>query len=205
MLLLIEYCSNWCKLTMADYLVAHCLVYSTGVFQYQSVLVLAPVRCRAREILLFPHSPHSWCTLSHLHHGANLEATIFKFWWFLGHFDQNELYHTPLLSKIWDLGDRIFSVEDSFKDHQWWHDVTSPTNVKIGEKRHDKKSLSVTRELVINMTWCLSSSLRMITWLARKHQCISNIAWCLSSQIGMFWNEVTWPELEKPCITNLTL
>ena len=51
MFLLIEYCSNWCKLTMADYLVAHCLVYSTGVFQYQSVLVLAPVRCRAREIL----------------------------------------------------------------------------------------------------------------------------------------------------------
>ena len=108
MLLLIEYCSNWCKLTMADYLVAHCLVYSTGVFQYQSVLVLAPVRCRAREILLFPHFPHSWWTLSHLHHGANLEATIFKSWWFLGHFDQNELYHTPLQSKTWDLGDRDF-------------------------------------------------------------------------------------------------
>ena len=30
------------------------------------------------------------------------------FRWFLGLCDQNELYHTPLLYKIWDLGDRNF-------------------------------------------------------------------------------------------------
>ena len=34
----------------------------------------------------------------------------FKFKWFLGPADQNELYHTPLLSKIWGLGDRTFFV-----------------------------------------------------------------------------------------------
>ena len=31
-----------------------------------------------------------------------------KFMWFLGPSDQNELYHTPLLYKIWDLSERIF-------------------------------------------------------------------------------------------------
>ena len=40
--------------------------------------------------------------------GTKFETKIFKFWWFLGPSDQNELYHTPLLSKIWDLGDRKF-------------------------------------------------------------------------------------------------
>ena len=40
--------------------------------------------------------------------GTNFETKIFKFRWFLGPSDQNELYHTPLLSKIWDLGDRNF-------------------------------------------------------------------------------------------------
>ena len=69
-------------------------------------------------------------------------------------------------------------------DHQWWHEVTSPTNVQIWEERLDKESFGEISELVIN---------------------ISNIAWCLSSYIGMFENEVTWPELEEPCITNLTL
>ena len=32
--------------------------------------------------------------------GTNFETKIFKFRWFLGPSDQNELYHTPLLSKI---------------------------------------------------------------------------------------------------------
>ena len=32
--------------------------------------------------------------------GTNFETKIFKFRWFLGTSDQNELYHTPLLSKI---------------------------------------------------------------------------------------------------------
>ena len=32
--------------------------------------------------------------------GTNFETKIFKFWWFLGPSDQNELYHTLLLSKI---------------------------------------------------------------------------------------------------------
>ena len=40
--------------------------------------------------------------------GTKFETKIFKFRWFLGPSDQNELYHTPLLSKIWDLGDRKF-------------------------------------------------------------------------------------------------
>ena len=44
MLPLIKYCWNCCTFNVTEYLVAHCLVYSTGVFQYQSVL--APVRCR---------------------------------------------------------------------------------------------------------------------------------------------------------------
>ena len=33
-------------------------------------------------------------------------------WWFLGPSYQNEVYHAPLLYKIWDLGERIFLVED---------------------------------------------------------------------------------------------
>ena len=49
--------------------------------------------------------------------GTNFETKIFKFRWFLGPSDQNELYHTPLISKIWDLGDRNFLVEDPFKSH----------------------------------------------------------------------------------------
>ena len=32
--------------------------------------------------------------------GTNFETKIFEFRWFLGSSDQNELYHTPLLSKI---------------------------------------------------------------------------------------------------------
>ena len=40
--------------------------------------------------------------------GTKFETKIFKFRWFLGPSDQNELYHTPLLSKIWDLGNRKF-------------------------------------------------------------------------------------------------
>ena len=32
--------------------------------------------------------------------GTNFETKIFKFRWFLGPSDQNELYHIPLLSKI---------------------------------------------------------------------------------------------------------
>ena len=32
--------------------------------------------------------------------GTKFETKIFKFRWFLGPSDQNELYHTPLLSKI---------------------------------------------------------------------------------------------------------
>ena len=39
--------------------------------------------------------------------GSNLETKSFKFRWFLGPSDQNELYHTPLISKIWDLGNRF--------------------------------------------------------------------------------------------------
>ena len=41
--------------------------------------------------------------------GKNFETKIFIFRCFFGPSDQNELYHTPLLSKIWGLGDRIFT------------------------------------------------------------------------------------------------
>ena len=47
--------------------------------------------------------------------GTKFEAKIFKFRWFLGPSDQNEPYHTPLLSKIGDLGDRKFFGGDSRK------------------------------------------------------------------------------------------
>ena len=42
--------------------------------------------------------------------GTNFENKISNFRCFFGHSDRNELYHTPLLSKIWGLGDRIFFV-----------------------------------------------------------------------------------------------
>ena len=32
--------------------------------------------------------------------GTHFETKVFKFRWFLGGSDQNELHHTPLLSKI---------------------------------------------------------------------------------------------------------
>ena len=44
--------------------------------------------------------------------GTNFETNIFKFRWFLGPSDQSELYHTPLLSKIWGLGDKILFVSE---------------------------------------------------------------------------------------------
>ena len=37
--------------------------------------------------------------------GTKFQTKIFKFRWFLG---PSDLYHTPSLSKIWDLGDRKF-------------------------------------------------------------------------------------------------
>ena len=44
--------------------------------------------------------------------GTNFETNIFKFRWFLGPSDQSELYHPPLLSKIWGLGDKILFVSE---------------------------------------------------------------------------------------------
>ena len=46
--------------------------------------------------------------------GTNFETKIVKFRWFLGPSDQNKLYDTPLLSKIWDLGDWFFWWRISF-------------------------------------------------------------------------------------------
>ena len=47
---------------------------------------------------------------------TNFETKVFKFRWFLDLSDQNELYLTPILSKIWDLSDRkFFLLEDLFK------------------------------------------------------------------------------------------
>ena len=49
-----------------------------------------------------------------------LETPGEKFWdqkfrWFLGPSDQNEIYHSPLLSKIWDIGNSIFFGGGSLK------------------------------------------------------------------------------------------
>ena len=40
--------------------------------------------------------------------GINLATKILKFWWFWGLSNQTKLYHTPLLSEMWDLDDRTF-------------------------------------------------------------------------------------------------
>ena len=40
--------------------------------------------------------------------GTNFETKIFKFRCFFGPSDRNKLYHTPLLSKMWGSGKRIF-------------------------------------------------------------------------------------------------
>ena len=167
---------------MTDYLVAHRLVFSTSVFQYQSVL--APVQCDAAPgksshfLILHIFVVHFLTvTMAQI-----LRPQFSSFGVFLGHSDQNELYHTPLQSKIWDLGGRFFQWKIPLRtisdDMRWLHLQTS----KFGKK--GLGSFGEISELVIN---------------------ISNIAWCLSSCIGMFENEVTWPELEEPCITNLTL
>merc|ERR1712117_409812 len=42
--------------------------------------------------------------------GTKFETKIFKFRWFLGPSDQNELYHTPLLSKIFYCLNLIFWI-----------------------------------------------------------------------------------------------
>ena len=44
-----------------------------------------------------------------------LETKILKFMWLLDSSDQNGLDHTPLLSTICCLGERIFSSKDPFK------------------------------------------------------------------------------------------
>ena len=46
--------------------------------------------------------------------GTSFETKIFKFRWFLGPSDQNELYQATLPSKIWDFGNRIFFAGRSF-------------------------------------------------------------------------------------------
>ena len=69
--------------------------------------------------------------------GTNFKTKIFKFRWFLGPSDQNELYHTPLLSKIWDLGDRKFIFDpltllQSFTP--WQHFNLSLPDSEVHEK-----------------------------------------------------------------------
>ena len=57
------------------------------------------------SFLLFPRSQarHDSRPL-----GTNFETNVFEFWWSSGPIDQIELYHSPNLSKIRDLGDRFF-------------------------------------------------------------------------------------------------
>ena len=46
--------------------------------------------------------------------GTKLKFNIFEFTAFIDTSDQNQLYHTPLLSKIWDLSDRKKLVNNPF-------------------------------------------------------------------------------------------
>ena len=62
--------------------------------------------------------------------GTKFETKIFKFRWFLGPSDQNELYHTPLLFKIWDLGDRNFFGGGSLWAAIHWHFIATLTYKK---------------------------------------------------------------------------
>ena len=50
--------------------------------------------------------------------GTNFETKSFKFRWFLGHSDQNKLYHTLLLSKIGGLGNRIIDLFEGLITHK---------------------------------------------------------------------------------------
>ena len=45
----------------------------------------------------------------------NLGQKVVKFRWFLGPSDQNQIYNTPLLSKIWDYSDRKKLWDQPFK------------------------------------------------------------------------------------------
>ena len=47
--------------------------------------------------------------------GTNLKPKKIEFWAFLGPSGQNQLYHTPLLFKIWDLTKNRKIVNDPFK------------------------------------------------------------------------------------------
>ena len=47
--------------------------------------------------------------------GTKSGSKSFKFRWFLGPSEQNELYHIPLQSKKKKLSDRIFLLEDPFR------------------------------------------------------------------------------------------
>ena len=73
--------------------------------------------------------------------GENFETKFFKFRWLVGPFDQTELYHTPLLSKILDLGDRILVLEIDQREQcarrtkDIWEDqkLGDQKNLKAGE------------------------------------------------------------------------
>ena len=60
-----------------------------------------------------PSKSHVW--VASRSQGTNVETKIFSFGCFFGPSDQNELHHTPLLSKIWGLGDTIFCVRIPIK------------------------------------------------------------------------------------------
>ena len=69
--------------------------------------------CFSLSQIAMPRNPSRRASKPHLRHaskplGTKSETKIFEFRWFLGPSEQNELYHTPILSKIWDLSDRIF-------------------------------------------------------------------------------------------------
>ena len=67
--------------------------------------------------------------------GTKLKPKSFEFGAFMDPSGQNQLYHTPLLSKIWDLNDRKKLVNNPFNrfHHHIWHSSNSDRSGGWGE------------------------------------------------------------------------
>ena len=85
-----------------------------------ALLVEVPWRCESRSRVLLVEVPCAasrgpmWrCESRSL--GTKLKPKNCEFGSFIDPSDQNQLYHTPLLSKIWDLNDRKKLVNNPFK------------------------------------------------------------------------------------------
>ena len=103
--------------------------------------------------------------------GTNFETKIFKFRWFLGPSDQNELYHTPLLSKIWDLGDRKLFGGGSLSG-EWRYGVEE---VMVWKKKGEDVAAQVALIALLILTQvhpqCFSSHRGPVRPTAYPHNC----------------------------------